>query len=331
MNKNDKIDFVILWVDGNDEKWLKEKNKYLNLRGDSSLNRFRDCENLQYLFRGIEKFSPWVNKVFFITWGHLPNWLDTKNEKLVIVKHDEFIPKEYLPTFNSNVIEMNLHRIKDLSENFVLFNDDLFILQNLKPTDFFVNNLPKDMYIEYVKKNCSNRHKTLRNNYLNVINKYFNKSMSIKQNLLKVFNLNYGFKNFYTLLNLKNKNFGDFYSSHLTQTFKKSFFELAWDKEYSRLDEACHNKFRADNDLGTAICRYWQLLSGNFVPSKTIGKYFTMSNDNTKLINVIKREKYKIICINDADTSICFEKAKNEINETFDKILNEKSKFELEK
>ena len=63
----DKMDFVILWVDGNDEKWIEEKNKYLELKGDTKANRFRDCENMQYLFRGIEKFAPWVNKIFFIT------------------------------------------------------------------------------------------------------------------------------------------------------------------------------------------------------------------------------------------------------------------------
>ena len=127
---------------------------------------------------------------------------------------------------------------------------------------------------------------------------------------------------------MKNKNFGDFYSSHLTQTFKKSTFKLIWKKEYEALDDACHNKFRADNDLGTAICRYWQLLSGQFIPSKIMGKYFIMSNENKKLIKSIEKNKYKIICINDANTSIDFEKAKTEINKSFEKILNEKSSFE---
>ena len=146
---NEKIDFVILWVDGNDKAWLEEKNKYLNIKGDSGKNRFRDWDNLQYIFRGIEKHADWVNKIFFITWGHLPKWLNTDNPKLRIVKHEEFIPKEYLPTFNSNVIELNLHRIKDLSEKFVLFNDDLFILKDLKKEDFFKSNLPNDIYSAY--------------------------------------------------------------------------------------------------------------------------------------------------------------------------------------
>lgn len=136
VNWEEKIDIVILWVDGNDEEWIKEKNKYLELKGASKANRFRDCENLQYLFRGIEKDAPWVNKIFFITWGNIPKWLDTNNEKIVVEKHEDFIPEQYLLTFNSNVIEMNLYRIKKLSEKFVLFNDDLFILKNLEPTDF---------------------------------------------------------------------------------------------------------------------------------------------------------------------------------------------------
>ena len=140
-NLDEKIDIVVLWVDGNDEEWLKEKNKYIDNRGDKKDNRFRDCNNLQYVFRGIEKYVPWVNRVFFITWGHLPKWLDVNNKKLEIVKHEEFIPKEYLPTFNSNVIEMNLFRIKNLSSKFVIFNDDLFILKNLKPEDFFENRI----------------------------------------------------------------------------------------------------------------------------------------------------------------------------------------------
>ena len=164
-NKNNKIDFVILWVDGNDENWLKEKNKYLHLEGDMQENRFRDCNNLKYLFRGIEKYANYVNKVFFITWGHVPKWLNVKNKKLRIVKHEEFIPNKYLPTFNSNVIEMNLHRIKDLSEQFILFNDDLFILNKLEPSYFFQNGKPKDMYIEYQKKNRSHRNIVMRNNY----------------------------------------------------------------------------------------------------------------------------------------------------------------------
>ena len=327
-NKNDKIDFVILWVDGNDEEWLKEKNKYLKVKGDSSLNRFRDCKNLQYLFRGIEKHAPWVNKVFFITWGHLPKWLDVNNPKLEIVKHEDFIPNEYLPTFNYNVIEMNLFRIKNLSSKFVIFNDDLFILKDLKQEDFFEKGLPKDMYIEYMKKNCSRRYSVLRKSHGNIINKYFHKRDVLKYNKGKMFNLKYGMSNFQTLKMLKYKDFQDIYSQHLTQCYLKETFEEIWEKEYEKLHIACNNKFRADNDLGCTLCRYWQLLSGKFMPTAKIGEYFFIKNDNTKLLKTIQKKSKKIICINDADININFEKSIDEINKSLEAVFPDKCSFE---
>jgi len=55
------IDIVIIWVDGGDKKWIAEKNKYLGMQAskseiDASANRYRDWDNLQYIFRGIEKY-----------------------------------------------------------------------------------------------------------------------------------------------------------------------------------------------------------------------------------------------------------------------------------
>lgn len=328
-NINNKIDFVITWVDGNDKNWLNEKNKHLTLKGDSNINRFRDFDNLQYLFRGIEKYAPWVNKVFFITWGHLPSWLDINNSKLRIVKHEEFIPKEYLPTFNSNVIEMNLHRIEDLSENFVLFNDDLFILNKLKSTDFFTYNLPRDYYIEYVKKNPSKRHQIMKKNYYQVIDNHFKKKNVLKTNISRILNLKYGKYLFNNICSLKNKYFNDFLDLHATQTFNKSTFYKVWDMEYNKLNEACNNKFRANNDMGKNICRYIQLLEGKFSPFILKSKYFEISNNNKNLITHILKRKSKVICINDAKVDIDFEKSKIEINNALKNILPEKSSFEI--
>ena len=47
------IDFVILWVDGNDPEWLKEKREYQGIteNENSSDNRFRDWGILPYWFR----------------------------------------------------------------------------------------------------------------------------------------------------------------------------------------------------------------------------------------------------------------------------------------
>ncbi len=332
MKNDEKIDFVVLWVDGDDPEWLKQKNEYLHITGDASKNRFRDCDNLQYLFRGIEKYASWVNKIFFITWGHLPEWLNTENEKLRIVKHEEFIPKEYLPTFNSNVIELNLHRIKDLSEKFVLFNDDLFILKDTKKEDFFKNGLPTDIYCEYVQLSSyyNNTHYFMKANILAIINKHFNKEQIMKQNKKKFINLKYcNFYNKQTRYFSKfKKKFVGFWNFHVSQPYLKETFRTVWDQENQALDEACHNKFRSANDLGHLLCRYWQFMEGKFMPKKDSSKYFIYLDDNHEAVDAILKQKYQLICINDAYTHIDFEKAKREINNALNQILPEKSSFE---
>ena len=72
------IDVVILWVDGLDPAWLRQKREYLPpAEGDSdSANRYRDWGLLPYWFRAIETFAPWVRKVHFVTWAMcLPFWI----------------------------------------------------------------------------------------------------------------------------------------------------------------------------------------------------------------------------------------------------------------
>lgn len=61
-----------------------------------------------------------------MTNGQVPEFLNHNNPKITLIKHSDYMPEKYLPTFNSNVIELNYHRITELSDNFVLFNDDCY-------------------------------------------------------------------------------------------------------------------------------------------------------------------------------------------------------------
>jgi len=100
------IDFVLLWVDSSDAEWREE---YLSHQEDKKLESdeklFRNWDNLHYIFRAFELFTPWVRTIHFVTHGHLPEWIYETHSKLNIVTHQEILDSEYLPTFNSNAIE----------------------------------------------------------------------------------------------------------------------------------------------------------------------------------------------------------------------------------
>lgn len=334
---NNKIDFVILWVDSNDENWLKEKEKYSSKKikndGVNGTVRYRDWDNLKYWFRGVEKFAPWVNNIYFITWGHLPLWLNTKHPKLKIINHSDYIPKKYLPVFSSNPIELNLSRIKGLSEHFVLFNDDVFLINDVYECDFFINGKPVDNYYE-VNLDTSNEDPVfasiLRNNY-QVLSRLYNKRKVIFGHPLKYLNVKYGFsKNVRTFKNtLFKRNFVGIYNNHLYQPFLKKYFDKAWNIIFEEMSNTCKNRFRSTSDINQFLIRYFQLLDGNFVPKDySCGKYFSICNDNSELIDYIVSQKGKCVCINDTDSSVDFEKSKKEINFALEKILSKKCSFE---
>ena len=58
-----EIDFVILWVDGNDPAWREEFVRTRQAENDDASEiRYRDWRNLHYWFRSAERFAPWVRR-----------------------------------------------------------------------------------------------------------------------------------------------------------------------------------------------------------------------------------------------------------------------------
>lgn len=129
------MDIVITYVDGNDPEWKKDYEHYTDTPVMDK--RFRDWGTLKYLLRGVECNMPFVRNVFLVV-SHptqVPEWVDRKNVRIVL--HKDIIPEFFLPTFNSNPIEMHLHRIEGLDEEYLYFNDDIFPVAKCQPTDFF--------------------------------------------------------------------------------------------------------------------------------------------------------------------------------------------------
>ncbi len=163
-----------------------DENKLINTE-----SRYRDYDTLKFWFRSVEKYAPWVNKIFLITDNQVPDWIDPNNQKLKLINHDDYINKEYLPTFNSNVIELSVGNIEELSENFVLFNDDTFLNDFVEPSYFFKNNKPRDLYAEspIISTKGSVAHAMV--NDMEIINENFNKfkfykKIGVRYSILKI-------------------------------------------------------------------------------------------------------------------------------------------------
>ena len=135
------IDLVYLWVDGNDPKWQAKRNAFLERKVENSLSSFNgryvNNDELKYSLRSVERYAPWIRKIFIVTDDQTPEWLDIENPKIKIIDHKEILPAESLPCFNSNVLEHFLYKISNLSEYFILSNDDTFFNKIVSPTTFF--------------------------------------------------------------------------------------------------------------------------------------------------------------------------------------------------
>ena len=334
MNKKieEAIDFVVTWVDGLDPHWLQEKERYKsNIYMDDSMVRYRDFGTLRYLLRSIEKFAPWVRTIFLVTNGQVPKWLDFDNPKLKIVKHADFIPEKYLPTFNPQTIEWHLHKIQGLSENFVYFNDDVILMDYVKPSDFFKNDMPCDTFGLGIVQPKTVFSRMFFNNIC-VLNKHFDFRDTLKSNHRKFFNFKYGKILFKTYILSKRKIFYGMYDPHITLSLKKNYFEILWKKERLLIEESCKNKFRSQSDITIWLVRYWQLLTGHFMPrSNNFGRLYSMDNfiQVKNIKNRLRKKKYKVICVNDnSQSDMAFDYKEKYFSNIMNNIFNEKSCFE---
>ena len=148
------IDIVITWVentkDFQDEKaFWEQKHNYVSNNQVENKRRYQDNEELKYTLRSIVKHFPNYRYIYLVTKdGQIPAYVTKNHPKLKIVHHSEFIPHEYLPTFNSIVIECFIHRIPNLTENYIYMNDDTMFLRDLS-IDFFIDPLSDKPYSLY--------------------------------------------------------------------------------------------------------------------------------------------------------------------------------------
>ena len=334
------VDFVVLWLDSKDPEWQAAKAKYMpqdrSVQKSNPEARFRDWDIFRYWFRAVEKYAPWVLNVYLVTWGHVPSWLNLESPKLRFVRHDQFIPREYLPTFSGFPTELNLWRIEGISEHIVYFNDDMFLTRPVEKSDFFCNGLPRYSAIAeppYPIMDMTAWKHNLFNN-AGVINSCFDVSKCIEAHPEKWFSAEYSSSQ--REWNLRaytdNKLVGvRFY--HLGVPYRSSTMKTLWKAIPDRLDHSCRNRFRTMDDVFHQLFQLWEMMQGTFEPVSTdyYGKVFNVTPERIEEFErCFSGETCRMICANDSEdlTDEGFIFLNNYLKDVFEKKYPEKSSFE---
>jgi hypothetical protein len=154
---DEAIDIVYTWVDGGDPLFISERKRFAGQPGSCDItdayqdNHFRDNGELLYSLRSVEKFAPWVGRIYIVTNGQVPAWLNTDCERISVVTHKQiFSDPNHLPVFNSNAIESQIHRIPGLSRRFLYMNDDLFLCRPVYRTGYINSGAGQNFFFDAI-------------------------------------------------------------------------------------------------------------------------------------------------------------------------------------
>lgn len=145
---HDPIDAVISWVDGLDPAHLQKRQIFMgsapHLFHENATNPHRwACNGEIYLcLTSLEHNAPWLRKIWIIVDEQSPDLLRLSaalRAKVHLVDHSDIFANHgaALPTFNSLAIETFMWNIKDISDRFIYFNDDVFLTAPCQKSDFF--------------------------------------------------------------------------------------------------------------------------------------------------------------------------------------------------
>lgn len=229
------VDVVFTWVDNTDPVWQGKYQKYVQqASGDNigqfatDIARFDNHNELYYSVKAVKKYLPWVNHIYIVTDNQVPNWLGEFNG-ISIVDHKQIIDEQYLPTFNSHVIEAFLHKIPNLSENFIYFNDDVFVARALPKEHFFSANNLASIFIS--SKNLP---------------EMFHRGVQTPTLLASLKSLE--------LLARLHHHMVTNALVHTYYPLKRSVYEQAWQAFESEIRQFLSNRFRGNNDINMATC-----------------------------------------------------------------------------
>ncbi|WP_298767428.1 hypothetical protein [uncultured Polaribacter sp.] len=146
-----EIDVVFTFVDASDVNWQKKINTYLdnkvNWKTTKQYTAYNSVNEIEFAVKSILKYAKFVRNIYIVTDNQIPVFLKDKQKakkdfpNVFIVDHKTIFEgyHQYLPTFNARSIATMLYRIPNLSEHFLVFNDDVLLLSDVQEKDFFID------------------------------------------------------------------------------------------------------------------------------------------------------------------------------------------------
>ncbi len=292
------MDAVITYVNGLDPLWQADYCAAMNV--PILEKRFRDWGTLRFLLRGIEANMPFVERVFLVVSreSQVPSWVNRDTVRVVL--HEEIVPSAVLPVFNSNPIELHLHRIAGLGERYLYFNDDMFPMNPCCEEDFYCDGRPAMNFATHVA--------------------HFNSFMSICRNsdrlALKALGRRAG-------LTFKRP-------QHICSPMLRS----ACEEVYSLVSEEILRsltRVRTRENVTQYLFLDYLFHSGRAISRRIPAKMFSLAtNSPAKISAAILGTKLKLICINDVRIAPeRFEAIRDVLHAAFSEKFPAKSRFEL--
>lgn len=292
------MDIVITYVNGLDPVWQADYEKYTNQ--PVLEKRFRDWGTLRYLFRGIAENMPFIRKVHLVVSheSQVPEWID-RNE-VHIVLHKDIIPAEFLPTFNCNPIEMHLHRIEGLDEEYLYFNDDVFPMKPCKATEFFKGGkcflgMSHHLFAcDMFKKICRNSDHMAR------------RALGLKERSLFL------------------------RPQHVCTPMFKSECGEVYSKMPAEIAKTAAARVRNGENLNQYLFLDYMYLKGRLVNKRLSKKHFSVGIvSGEKLHRFITNPSHKLVCINDVQLSEeRYTELRKALLDAFEERFPQKSKYE---
>lgn len=307
------VDLVYLWVDGDDPEFRAKRNLAMGKTEEvAEVNcdgRVTDNDELRFSLRAVEQYAPWIRNIFIVSDNQIPEWLDTSNPKIHIIDQNDIIPKESIPTFNSVVIEHQLHRIPGRAEHFLYSNDDMFFNRPVSKSDFYT---PDGQPIIRLNRRLF-RGLTLwlkqhiQGKELSTYNKTILKAGRIVEQ--------------------KTGKFLPHKPHHNIDAFLKSQYEETFNTFREEITATLTNQFRSDSDIQRVIYSYYPIAEKraklSFVDQKTS---FRLHIDNHRHYEKLQRYNPMLFCLNDSQYAVPEDRVK--VTEYLKKRFPDKSSFE---